>query len=87
MMDSLIVMAVEPNERARTFSILFVIVIAFTSPFGWIAGQLSEINRTLPFVVNAGFYLLAFYLVWQLSRVMRKNTAESSVPEPSPAAG
>jgi DHA1 family tetracycline resistance protein-like MFS transporter len=81
MIDSLLVLAVDASERARILSILYVIIIAATSPFGWIAGELSEINRTLPFVVNAGFYLLAAALVWQLTRVMKKTAIQPSSHE------
>jgi hypothetical protein len=41
-----------------------VVVILLTSPFGWIAGQLSEINRLFPFLLNMGFFLLGMGLVW-----------------------
>jgi uncharacterized membrane protein YeaQ/YmgE (transglycosylase-associated protein family) len=27
-------------------------IILFTSPFGWIAGTLSEIDKALPFMLN-----------------------------------
>lgn len=52
LMDKLIVVTVDAQERARILAILYVIVIIFTTPFGWIAGQLSEINRLLPFMLN-----------------------------------
>jgi MFS family permease len=50
--DTLVVSSVNPAERARVMAILMVIVISLTSPFGWIAGRLSELNRVLPYVLS-----------------------------------
>jgi len=46
------VLTISARERARIQSILYVGIILLTSPFGWIAGTLSEINKDLPFVLN-----------------------------------
>ncbi len=63
LMDSLIIISIDPLERARINAILFALVILLTSPFGWIAGQLSETNRTLPFVLNILLLLIGMGLV------------------------
>lgn len=52
LVDKLMVLTVDPRERARIQSILYVGIILLTSPFGWIAGTLSERNKDLPFVLN-----------------------------------
>jgi MFS family permease len=52
LVDRMIVQTIEPKERARIQSILYVGIILLTSPFGWIAGSLSTINKDLPFVIN-----------------------------------
>jgi hypothetical protein len=70
-MDKLVVITVDPAERARVLSILYVVVIIFTSPFGWIAGQLSEIDRTLPFVLNLGFLVVGAVLVMLAGRLVQ----------------
>jgi MFS family permease len=49
LLDSMQVVLVDTQERARIMAILYVIVAAFTSPFGWIAGILSGIDRRLQF--------------------------------------
>lgn len=36
LLDTLVARSIAPQERARTMSILWVVVILFTSPFGWI---------------------------------------------------
>jgi DHA1 family tetracycline resistance protein-like MFS transporter len=52
LVDRLTVLTVSAQERARIQSILSVGIILLTSPFGWIAGTLSEISKDLPFVLN-----------------------------------
>ena len=40
--DRMIVVMVEAQERARIMALLFLVVIIFTTPLGWISGQLSR---------------------------------------------
>lgn len=75
LVDSLLFFAVDPAERARINAILFVIVFLFTSPFGWIAGTLSGINRTLPFVLNLFLYTAGMALAWRVGQLERNNEA------------
>lgn len=56
--DRMAVVTVEAKERARIMAFVYVVAILFTTPFGWIAGSLSEINRNLPFILN--LFLFAF---------------------------
>jgi MFS family permease len=84
-MDRLIVINVDAQERARIMALLFLVVIIFTTPFGWIAGQLSEINRILPFVLNIALYTIGGILVLFAARLARKEDAqEQLVAEPEP---
>lgn len=77
--DRMIVVTVDPQERARISALLYVSVIAFSAPFGWISGGLSEINRTLPFVLNIGLYSIAALFTFLAAR--RENREESSAQE------
>jgi len=52
LVDQLTVLTIDARERARIQSILYVGIILLTSPFGWIAGTLSEIDKNLPFLLN-----------------------------------
>ncbi len=52
LVDRMVVQTIEPKERARIQSLLYVGIILLTSPFGWIAGSLSTINKDLPFAIN-----------------------------------
>jgi len=67
--DSMFIVTVDPLERARIMAIVYVVIIAFTSPFGWIAGRLSEFDRSLPFVLNLGLFVIGIGLVILASRI------------------
>lgn len=69
LMDSLVIISIAPDERARINAILSSVVILLTSPFGWIAGHLSEANRIFPFILNIFLFLVGIGLVslaWRL---------------------
>jgi len=68
MTESLLAVAMETKERARISAVVYATLILFTTPFGWIAGQLSAINRTLPFVMNMGLFVIGALLVWVINR-------------------
>lgn len=61
--DALQTIWVNPNERARTLSLLYVLQLALSTPFGWITGEVSQWNRTAVFVLNGALYLLCAILV------------------------
>lgn len=81
-LEKLLVINVDAGDRARIMAILSVVVIVCTSPFGWIAGQLSEVNRSLPFVLNIGLFGAGVVLTLLASRWMKKATG-SSLPTAS----
>lgn len=64
MVESLLALSMENKERARISAMVYVALILFTSPFGWIAGQLSGIDRALPFAFNMGLFVVGAGLVW-----------------------
>ncbi|HOU13355.1 MAG TPA: MFS transporter [Anaerolineae bacterium] len=76
MTESLLAVAMETHERARISAMVYVILLVLTSPFGWIAGQLSALNRSLPFALNMGLVVIGAGLVWLVSRG-RASTALS----------
>jgi MFS family permease len=78
MVDRMLVLTVNEQERARIMSIIYVIVITFTSPFGWIAGELSSINRVLPFVMNIGLWVIGGVLVILAARHNKSVTAQAT---------
>lgn len=87
LLDALVSLTVDPLERARILSILYVIVILITSPFGWIAGKLSEMNRILPFVLNIALFSIGGVLVFLYTRYHeRKGQADAIMEEAKLAA-
>ena len=77
LLDSITALSINPDERARIMSLLSVVVILFTAPFGWIAGQLSEINRILPFALNLVLFVIGAVLIALTTR--RDEQAEFKV--------
>ncbi len=72
--DRMVAVSLDAKERARIMAIIYMIVIVFTTPFGWIGGVLSQINRVLPFLVNIVFFAAGGLLAHLAARV----------PEPAP---
>lgn len=68
LLDSMQVVLVDPKERARIISILYVAVLALGSPFGWIAGRLSLADPRMPFLLNLSLLGVAFVATALVSR-------------------
>src|SRR5215212_2643517 len=64
LVDQMVVLTIDPKERARIQSILYVGVILLTSPFGWIAGMLSGLNKDLPFILNIALFTIGALLAY-----------------------
>jgi len=77
LLDRMTIVNVAEEERARILSLMYVVVITLTSPFGWIAGSLSTINRILPFLINMGILMLGAVLAYRAGRqkIMKHKTA------------
>lgn len=68
MTESLLALSMESKERARVSAMVYVALIVLISPFGWIAGQLSALDRSLPFALNMGLFAIGLVLVWFIGR-------------------
>jgi len=86
LLDTLVVVVVDPKERARIMALVYVMVILFTSPFGWIAGEISQIDRLWPFVLNIVLFAGAAGLAWVLSRRAQGETVGGEPREGAAAA-
>ncbi len=75
MTESLLALSLESNERARVRAMVYVALIVLISPFGWIAGQLSAVDRSLPFALNAILFAIGIMLVWFIGRSGFLHTA------------
>ncbi len=76
LVDQMVALTIEPKERARIQSIIYVGTILITSPFGWIAGTLSELNKNLPFILNIALFALGAVLAALAGRASQKVPAE-----------
>jgi MFS family permease len=52
LIESLVAIHVNPDERARILAIHHMLIMSLTAPFGWIAGIFSDVSKNLPFVLN-----------------------------------
>jgi Na+/melibiose symporter-like transporter len=68
MTESLLALSMESRERARVSAMVYLVLIMLTSPFGWIAGQLSALDRSLPFALNMGLFALGILFVAVIGR-------------------
>jgi len=66
---------VDAQERARVMSMLAMGVLMVSSPFGWLAGRLSSVNRRLPFVMAAVLLGIGAVLTYLASRAEEKESA------------
>jgi MFS family permease len=77
-LDRMAVLNVDPQERARIMAILYVTIITLTSPFGWIAGELSSISRVLPFVLNIALFAAGAVLAYLAGRSSLRRASAAS---------
>jgi MFS family permease len=75
LVDQMVVLTIDPKERARIQSILSVGVILLTSPFGWIAGTLSGLNKNLPFILNIALFTIGGVLAYLAGQASQKRLA------------
>jgi hypothetical protein len=78
LMDQMIVLTIDSKERARIQSILYVGIILITSPFGWVAGNLSSIDKVLPFILNIILFSIGSVLAYLAGNAAQKRLAVTS---------
>lgn len=78
LLDRMTVLTVDAKERARILSILYVGIILLTSPFGWIAGELSSLDKNLPFIMNIGLFAIGAILAIRAGWVSQKALADQA---------
>jgi len=66
--ETLVVDAVDAHERAGIMGIFNVSMLVLASPFGWIAGLLSERSRFLPFFLLIAMAVFGILLVLRIVR-------------------
>ena len=76
LVDKMVVVTIDARERARIQSILAVGIILASTPFGWIAGNISEIDRVYPFVLNILLFGIGATLAYIAGNAAQKTTME-----------
>ncbi|MBI9048892.1 MAG: MFS transporter [Anaerolineaceae bacterium] len=79
LVDQMTVLTINPQERARIQSVLYVVIILITSPFGWIAGLLSAQEKALPFILNIVLLGIGVLLAYLSGNVAEKKLILSNV--------
>lgn len=77
--SSLQVLNVDVEERARMLGLFYAMTMLVTSPSGVVAGYLSDIDRSLPFVLTGVLCVLALVLglsIWRMQE--RENSGMSA---------
>ena len=75
LVDQMVVLTIDQKERARIQSIMYVGIILVTSPFGWIAGNLSALDKSLPFILNIVLFGLGAVLAYLAGNAAQKRLA------------
>lgn len=60
--EALVALHVDRDERSRVMAVQRTAVMLVAAPFGWVAGRLSETDRSLPFVLTAVLLVLGLLL-------------------------
>jgi MFS family permease len=79
LVDQMTVRTVDPKERARIQSILYMGIILLTSPFGWIGGMLSQSNKNFPFILNIGLFVVGGVLAYLAGEASRKRELSAAL--------
>lgn len=61
--DALLQLNINPQERARLNALIMASTIALSSPFGYLAGWLSSVDRRLPFAFTLVLFVTAMLVI------------------------
>jgi MFS family permease len=83
LLNKWVVTTVEAEERARIMAILYTMILVLTSPFGWIAGRISDVSRRLPFVLLIVVTSIGVFLAWWGVRLSAKTQEPELTEQPA----
>ena len=64
--DALLQLTINPQERARLNALIMASTIALSSPFGYLAGWLSSLDRRLPFAFTFLLFITAMVVIGRI---------------------
>ncbi|MFW5689785.1 MAG: MFS transporter [Spirochaetota bacterium] len=73
-LEGFVTAIVDPHHRARVLAVANTFVLAVATPFGWIAGVLSEAQKWLPFALVAAILTVALGMLLLLNPERRHAT-------------
>lgn len=73
--DALLQLTINPQERARLNALIMASTIALSSPFGYLAGWLSSLDRRLPFAFTFLLFLLAMVVIGRIQEPRMEEKA------------
>jgi len=71
--EAMLVYYVDAKERARILSLLLTVTLLISTPFGYIAGKLSSMNRQYPFYLSVTIFAIMAVVI--LVSKMKKSEA------------
>ena len=74
--DALMVIFIDAKERSRVQSLLYVVTMAITTPFGTLIGELSAIDRRLTFALNILLFAAMAALVLTSEELRQQDAAQ-----------
>ena len=75
--DAIAANAIEPKERARIRSLFNMIIVGLSSPFSFLAGVLSDMDRRLPFMLSLILFLIMFVVVVAGGKINKREIQTS----------
>ena len=60
--EALVALAVDKAERSRVMAVQRTVVMLSIAPFGWVAGLLSDVDRSLPFVMTSALMVIGLVI-------------------------
>lgn len=72
-LESSVANAIDDETRAKTFSVLTVLILLFISPSGIIGGWTYSIDPRIPFILIVVTFLLCIILLWVYSQKERRE--------------
>ncbi|MDO8106210.1 MFS transporter [Isoptericola sp. b441] len=80
--ESLVALHVDKLERSRVMAMQRTAVMLVTAPFGWIAGWLSGVDRSWPFVLTSSLLVLGLVLTGWAPTLPQHDVDEPPLPVP-----
>lgn len=80
--ESLVANSINDKDRAKVMSILYVLVLGFTTPFGYIGGVLSSVSPRIPFVlimVTFGISIMLLLILENVEKHKRLNAVNAEL--------